>query len=50
MYAYFQPRMSVEQEEADIKEMIDQEYERKEQENRDYYKQMEEDYYKQMED
>lgn len=41
MYAYFQSRMSVEQEEADIKEMIDQEYERKEQENRDYYKQME---------
>ena len=41
MYTYFQPRISVEQEEADIKEMIDEEYERKEQENRDYYKQME---------
>ena len=41
MYTYFQPRISVEQEEADIKEMIDEEYERKEQENRDYYRQME---------
>ena len=50
MYTYFQPRISVEQEEADIKEMIDGEYERKEQENRDYYKQMEENYYKQMEE
>lgn len=50
MYTYFQPRMSVKQEEADIKEMIDEEYERREQENRDYYKQMEENYYKQMED
>lgn len=50
MYAYFQPRISVEQEEADIKEMIDEEYERKEQENRDYYEQMKEYYYKQMEE
>ena len=50
MYAYFQPRISVEQEEADIKEMIDKEYERREQEERDYYKQMEEDYYKSIED
>lgn len=50
MYAYFQPRISVEQEEADIKEMIDEEYERKEQEERDYYKQTEEDYYKYLED
>ena len=49
MYAYFQPKISVEQEEADIKEMIDKEYERREQECDDYYKQMEEDYYKQME-
>ena len=49
MYAYFQPRISVAQEEADIKEMIDEEYKREEQEERDYYKQMEEDYYKQME-
>lgn len=30
MYTFFQPRMSVEQEEADIKAMIDEEYERKE--------------------
>lgn len=50
MYTYFQPRMSVEQEEADIKSMIYEEYERKEQEERDYYKQMEEDYYKNLED
>ena len=53
MYAYFQPRISVAQEESDIKSMIDEEYGRKEQEGRDYYehyyKQMEEDYYKQME-
>ena len=46
MYVYFQPRISVAQEEADIKAMIDEEYERKEQEERDYYKQMEEDYYR----
>ena len=50
MYTYFQPRISVDQEEADIKEMIDEEYERKEQENRDYYKQMEEEYYRHMEE
>ena len=50
MYSYYQPRISVEQEEADIKAIIDEEYERKEQEERDYYKQMEEYYYKQMED
>ena len=43
MYTYFQPRMSVEQEEADIKAMIDEAYERKEQEERDYYKHLEED-------
>ena len=48
MYAYFQPRISVAQEEADITEMIDKEYERNQQEERDYYKQMKEDYYKQM--
>ena len=42
---YFQPRISVAQEEADIKEMIDEEYEYKEQEERNYYKQIEEDYY-----
>ena len=50
MYTFFQPRISVAQEGADIKSMIDREYERKEQEERDYYKQMEEYYYKQMED
>ena len=50
MYAYFQPKISVEQEEADIKEMIDKEYERREQEYIDYYKQMEEDYYGYLED
>ena len=50
MYAFFQPKISVEQEEADIKAMIDEEYERKEQEEHDYYKQMEEDYYKHCED
>ena len=49
MYTFFQPRISVEQEEADIKAMIDEEYERKEQEERDYYKQMEEDCYKSLE-
>lgn len=42
--------MSVEQEEADIKSVIDREYELREQQERDYYKQMEEDYYKQMEE
>ena len=50
MYAFFQPKISVAQEEADIKEMIDEEYERKEQENRDYYKQIEEEYYRYLED
>lgn len=50
MYTYFQPRISVDQEEADIKEIIDEEYERKEQENRDYYKQMEEEYYRYLEE
>lgn len=37
MYSYFQPRQSVEQEEADIKEMIDEEYDRRKQEIEDYY-------------
>ena len=50
MYTFFQPIISVEQEEADIKAMIDEEYERKEQEERDYYKQMEESYYKHLEE
>lgn len=49
MYTYFQPKISVEQEEAYIKEMIDKEYELKKQEERNYYKQMEEDYYKHSE-
>ena len=50
MYTFFQPRILVAQEEADIKEMIDEEYEHKEQEERDYYKQMEECYYKHLEE
>ena len=50
MYAFFQPRISVVQEEADITEMIDKEYERNQQEERDYYKQMEEDFYRNWED
>ena len=50
MYTFFQPRISVDQEEAYIKEMIDKEYERKEQENLDYYKQIEEEYYRYLED
>ena len=29
MYVYFQPKISVEQEDADIKEMIDEEYKTK---------------------
>ena len=40
---FFQPRISVTQEEFDIKEIIDEEYERKEQEEHDYYKHLEED-------
>ena len=40
---YFQPKISVAQEESNITEMIDEEYERKEQEECDYY----EHYYKQ---
>lgn len=50
MYTYFQPKISVAQEEVDIKAIIDEEYECKEQEEHDYYKQMEEDYYIQMEE
>ena len=37
MHMCFQPRMSVEQEEADIKEMIDEEYEQREQEYLNYF-------------
>lgn len=50
MYTYFQPKISVAQEEADIQELIDEKYERREQEKRDYLKQMKEDYFKQMEE
>lgn len=41
MYSYFQPRQSVEQEEADIQELIDKEYECREQEEREYWKRRE---------
>lgn len=50
MYAFFQPRISVAQEEADIKEMIDEEYEQREQEHIDYCKQMEKEYHRYWED
>lgn len=50
MYTFFQPRISVTQEEADIHKLIDEEYEHRKQEERGYYKQMEEDYYKQVKD
>lgn len=50
MYTFFQPRISVEQEEANIQELIDEEYARIEQEERDYYKAMGEEMYKQMEE
>lgn len=50
MYMYFQPKISVAQEEADIEEFIDKEYELREQEKLNYYKQMEEDYYRYFED
>ena len=48
MYTYFQSKISVAQEEIDIKEMIDEECECKEQEECDYYKQMEDDYYRNL--
>ena len=48
MHTFFQPRISVAQEEADIQELIDEEYERREQEERYYFKAMEEEMYKQM--
>ena len=47
---YFQPKILVAQEKADIKAMIDKEYKRKEQENCDYYKQIENEYYRYFED
>ncbi len=46
---YYQPKISVEQEDADIKEMIDKEYEQREQEHIDYYKQIKEEYYRYLE-
>lgn len=49
MYTFFQPRISVEQEESDIKEIIDEKYLRMKQESDYYYKQLEEDYYKYLE-
>lgn len=50
MYTFFQPRISVEQEEANIQELIDEEYERREQEERDYWKGREEYEFKQYEE
>ena len=50
MYMYFQPRMSVEQEESDIKEMIDEEYEQREQEYLDYMCLITEQYSKYLDD
>lgn len=50
MHTFFQPRISVAQEETDIQELIDEEYERRKQEERDYFKAMEEEMYKQMEE
>lgn len=50
MHTFFQPKLSVTQEEADIQELIDEEYERREQEERDYFKAMEEEMCKQMEE
>ena len=50
MHTFFQPKISVTQEEADIQELIDEEYERRKQEERDCLRAMEEDMYKQMEE
>ena len=50
MYMYVQPRMSVEQEEADIKEMIDEEYEQREQEYLNYTRLITEQYLKYLDD
>lgn len=50
MYTFFQPKISVAQEEADIQELIDEEYERRKQEERYCFKAMEEEMYKQMEE
>ena len=50
MYMYYQPKISVEQEETNIKEMIDEEYEQREQEHIHYDNQIEEAYYRYWED
>ena len=50
MYTYFQPKISVEQEEANIKEMIDEEYEQREQEHLDYIRLITEQYSKLLDD
>ena len=50
MYTYFQPRMSVEQEEANIKEMIDEEYKQREQEHLDYIRLITKQYSKCLDD
>lgn len=50
MYTFFQPKISVAEEEADIQELIDEEYERRKQEEDAYYKAIEEEMYKQMEE
>ena len=50
MYAFFQPKISVEQEEADIKAMIDEEYEQREQEHLDYIRLITEQYSKCLDD
>lgn len=50
MYTFFQPKISVAEEEADIQELIDEEYERRKQEEDAYFKAMEEEMYKQMEE
>ena len=50
MCMYYQPKISVEQEETNIKEMIDEEYEQREQEHIDYDNQIEEAYYRYLDD
>lgn len=50
MYTFFQPKISVAEEEADIQELIDEEYDRRKQEEDAYFKAMEEEMYKQMEE
>lgn len=50
MYTFFQPKISVAEEEADIQELIDEEYERRKQEEDAYFTAMEEEMYKQMEE